>query len=147
MNYRERTIKKLRRKQCPYNIPEIYDLFFYLSKHIEKSLIGFKTVCNSGVPAEFEKNHEDWYKTLDKMIFSFHELANENPNDPINIFYDKYVPEMLFSKDKDYCITKFLYSKKDEEERKIHEERHDEYEKKIQNGLNLFAKYFRDLWD
>lgn len=148
MYKRKRAIKLLRKKQCPYSIPEIYDLFYYLSGHIEKSLIGFKKVCTSGSPAEFEENPDDWYKTIDKMIFSFHELANENPNDPINIFYEDYLPDMIFSTDdQGRHIIKFPESERNKEELRVYEEQHKKYEDKIQEGLKLFAKYFRDLWD
>lgn len=72
-----------------------------------------------------------WDQTLDKMIYAFECLVNE----------DKDMPEMKFEKtNKEFPFKKMT--------------NYEEYKKalavrdaKIEEGLLLFAKHFRSLWD
>ena len=106
---------------------ELWNLHVYLSKIIYKKLKAFRKMPRMGYPASFmdwdedmEKNDgitkEDydkhyegggmkhWNKTLDKMIYAFKKIADD----------DVYKPSAY---------------------------------KKIDEGLQLFAKYFQALWD
>ncbi len=144
---RKRLLRKIKRKKYPYDIPEIYDLYYYLSKHIEKSLLEFKELCTSGVPHDFENNHDGWGETIDTMIFAFHELANDCPNDPMNEIYDKY-PLEFTTENTDYGhAINFKENKKREKIMPEARKKQKIYEAKIETGLSLFAKYYRDLWD
>ena len=144
---RKRMLKKLRKKKYPYGIPEIYDLFYYLSKHIEKSLIEYKEFCTSGVPYDFVNNRKGWQDTLDTMIYAFHELGNDNPNSPMNQFYDEYPPEVSFIDDENGKRIEFKEDEERESIRKDVEKKEKLYQAEIRTGLVLFAKYYCDLWD
>jgi hypothetical protein len=63
------------------------------------------------------KVHDRWNWVLDEMIWTFDQLGNENEFD-------------LFYKDGKWDI-----------------EGRDKYEERIKNGLRLFGKYYRGLWD
>ena len=95
------------------------------------------------------KNIEEWHKAIDKMIWSFNQIAYEYPDDPHTIFFDKKWKRaeengiQLMTIDKNNTIH---FSDILEEERPSDEEQN-AYRNKIQEGLNLFAKYFQDLWD
>jgi hypothetical protein len=62
--------------------------------------------------------HQRWEWVLDEMIWAFEQLADENSEDQ---FYD--------------------------EANKFDRENFDAWNKRIQNGLVIFGKYFRSLWD
>lgn len=138
---RKRLIKKL--KKYPYPIDKCWDLFVYLAEHIERSLIEFKELPRYGVPYAFHDNHQGWEDTLDTMIWTFHELANNNPEDPYWIYFSKQDHELSIGKDGAVHFTSSSDTIVPEEVREANRI----YEKKIDTGLLLFTKYFRDLWD
>jgi hypothetical protein len=115
----------------------------YLSEHIERSLIEFKELPRYGVPYSFQDNHQGWEDTLDTMIWTFHELANNNPNDPYWLYFSKQDHELSIGKDGAVHFSSSSNTEVPEEVREANRI----YEKKIDTGLLLFAKYFRDLWD
>ena len=88
---------------------------------ISKSLRRFKEDVETrpGHPAEM--TYEEWIDIIDTMIWTFEEL-NKDYDGP---FFEEYKESDDFKK----------YSKKLQE-----------HEKKIQNGIELFAKYYRNLW-
>ena len=61
----------------------------------------------------YEKNTEAWDEIMDKMIWSFQQLAFDNENNLLKLELD----------------ARLLY------------------EERIQEGLDLFSKYYRALWD
>ena len=65
-----------------------------------------------------EVTGEEWEEILDKMIFSFDVISNE-------LFI-----EQQFFRDGTW-----------------HKEEYEEHNKKIQEGIDLFAKWFRGLWN
>ena len=70
------------------------------------------------------------------MLFSFKEISSNFKNDPLEIrFKDKALSE-IFTED---------FSS--DAERTLVMEDSKKYFDKIQEGLNLFSKYFNDLWD
>lgn len=99
----------------------------------------------------FEKRCQAWNETLDKMIWSFQQIALEDYDD----LYHHGNPEYDWVKtDKQYLnpITgkmedTFQMVDKNPEEHWYDHVGHKLHEERIQKGLELFGKYFRNLWD
>lgn len=85
-------------------------------------------------PWEWDKNAEARYEwVLDEMIWAFTQLADDNSEDK---FFDHSAVD---EKEKD-IMSQMNRIKIDHEGLKAHNDR-------INNGLKLFGKYFRTLWD
>lgn len=71
--------KRLRKKKGLLKIreEEIWGLDLTLAKYILPRLIKFKDVNDRSFPTDFE-NHEEWHKTIDKMIYSFEYVIKHN---------------------------------------------------------------------
>ena len=83
------------------------------------------------------KDNEEWTKIIDKIIWSFEHLHDE----PDVIYPDDYNRSVLV---KEYEDGSREYINQDERKpdfSAIHEHR-----KKVQEGIDLFAKYYTDLW-
>ena len=78
----------------------------------------------TGFPLDFNSK-DDWINVLDKMIFAFESEFKD----------DFYVPEEY--------IKKYM---KDEYDEEGHEKAFNEYLKDVNEGRELFAKYFEYLW-
>lgn len=111
---------------------EIWNLNEHLAKCIYDGLLQFKNVEREGHPGKISK--ETWEKYLDKMIFSFKEISTFYRNDPIERFFQN----LWDSGERD--LNKF------EAPTEVTEE-YVKYSKDIKEGLNLFSKYYFDLWD
>ncbi len=92
----------------------------------------------------FSDSEDEWNIILDKMIWSFEEIINEPNGD----CYWDVKPNI------DFDTTFAQESKSDgfhetvwKETGKFNHRKHDEYQNKIQEGLDLFCKYLRNLWD
>lgn len=103
---------------------------YYLTPIILDALIQFKDNHKHGVPSSFVLDKSDsgfkiaeqeWRATIDRMILAFELIKRDNDGE-IPEFYDKV----------DFKYDKELYKKQQEQ---------------IEEGLLLFAKYFRGLWD
>lgn len=95
----------------------------YMAKDIVKYLRAFKKENTHTTPMEFvnsENAMEEWHALIDKMIWSFDQISN------------------------DYSGEYYLDKISDNE---TYEKLQKEYNEKLKEGLNLFAKYFCDLWD
>lgn len=103
MNKRSKIKNKLIRKE-PYSKQECWDLYIFMAKDITMALKSFKKYNVNSYPADLEYI-EEWHNIIDKMIYSFEIIANDNI---------------------------VVQTNKKEE---------------IQEGLDLFARYFMDLWD
>lgn len=156
IRYPEEEYKKIKRrknaiaklKKYPYGIPEVYDLHVYLAQHIEKALLAFREVNVNSVPAAFEHDHDAWPKILDDMIYSFHEIGLDYPNDPAlsSASYDNdWIQRVIKRSSGDFIEVEVTVT--DEKKYKDTMESFDAYHDKIKNGLQLFGKYFQDLWD
>ena len=105
------------RIRCGFSDDELWGLELTIAEFCLPRLIRFKEIKCS-YPGD-GISEIDWDEILDKIIYSFEEIIRES--DP---FYDQEVEI-----NKEYL-----------EKRKIKIE-------KIQEGLDLFAKYFMNLWD
>lgn len=81
-----------------------------------------------------------WDAAMDKMIWSFEQIIIEN-NDVYNLhYYDKLlVPRAVDDvlSDGEAFVETHTFNKL----------RYTLYEKRVQEGFDLFAKYYRSLWD
>lgn len=116
------------------SIREIWNLKTHLASCIYDSLLQFKNLDRTSYPSDISP--ETWEEYLDKMLFSFKEISTNYKNDPLEIHLkDKNLSDTLtddFSSDAERTLV-MNDSKK--------------YFDKIKEGLNLFSKYFNDLWD
>ena len=92
----------------------------------------------------FSQSEDEWAAILDKIIWSFEEMINEPNGD----CYWDVKPKI------DFDATFAGHSNPDgyhetiwKEPGKFNRRKHDEYQNKIQDGLDLFCKYLRNLWD
>ena len=121
---------------------ELWDIQYHLAAIIRDALIQFKNSNRLGFPANInnikyvEDDHEnekqlqeEWESVLDKIIFAFTEISHNEENDPLLVWYGN-------GNNTDY--------KSAPEE--VVQESH-QYDEKIQEGLKLFAEYYRALWD
>lgn len=99
----------------------------------------------------FDKACERWDVILDKMIWSFEQLLKDNYDD----LYHHGTPEYDWvESDKTYPnpITgkvepTYQMVDKNPDEHWYDAEGHKLHEERIQEGLELFGKYFQNLWD
>lgn len=99
----------------------------------------------------FNQKVKDWNEILDKMIWSFQQIALEDYDDQYHhgkaeydwVKTDKQFPNPITGKIEDTFQMVDTNPDKhwyDHVGHKLHEER-------IQEGLDLFGKYYRALWD
>lgn len=140
-----------------------WDLFSHLAPFIASELRAFKKYNINGVPQDFvstankfdcndvtEKGMELWHDAIEKMWWSFNEIANDHPNSPYNIAWNKYWDEVgQYRKAEDWSYEKdgHHYYKSDDKFIPPSKEEQEAYNAKVKNGLHLFAEYFEDLWD
>ena len=107
----------------------------------------------------YEESHEDawklglerWDETLDKMIWSFEQLLKGDYDDQYHhgeaeydwVKSDKTYPNPITGKVEDT----FQMVDKNPTEHWYDSVGHMKHEERIQEGLELFGKYFRSLWD
>lgn len=90
----------------------------------------------------FQKGCDNWEKVFDKMIWSFQQLALDDYSDQyhhgdINIGWKK---TNLF-------MNCEIMTDENPEEHWYDYVGHMKHEERIQEGLDLFSKYYRTLWD
>lgn len=99
----------------------------------------------------FDKACENWDKVLDKMIWSFQQIAEDNYDDK----YHHGTPEYDWKEsDKLYpnpvtgkMEATYQMIDKNPDEHWYDHVGHKLHEERIQEGLELFGKYYRSLWD
>ena len=99
----------------------------------------------------FEQACKRWDDVLDKMIWSFEQLLKDNYDDLYHhgkseydwVKTDKQFANPLTGKMEDT----FQMVDKDPEAHWYDAEGHKLHEEKIQEGLELFGKYYQNLWD
>jgi len=150
--YTQNDIEKLakyrqQRVERGFDSTELWDLYCTFALFILPRLVEFRKVTNS-YPHDFE-TLEGWTKIIDKMIYAFDHIANEEK------YQDEYEKEIGLTWDGAYELKKLpntedheiVQGKKYDEEKvnKLREWQKVEGEK-IDEGLMLFGKYFRALW-
>lgn len=137
---------KRQRIERGFDDTELWNLDFTLAKFALPRLVEFRKFVN-GYPPEFEK-FEDWTAIIDKMIFAFDHIVNEadysdERDKKFGVDWINYT-EMKKLPNGDYEL---VHGKGyDEERMKRYREDEQEERAKIQEGLDLFGKYFQNLW-
>jgi len=119
-----------------------WNAYCTIGKLIIPILKELKETTQSWPSCEEVPTFEDWEKILEKMIWSFEELVE----DSWEFKYTLVEPEIDWEKheDDEGKIYKPLRWKVEGE---YDYEGMENHAKKIQEGLDLFAKFFRNLWD
>lgn len=98
----------------------------------------------------FEKQAEEWYLALDKMIWAFQQIVEAsyeykyvsvNPKISIKESGNKYLNPATGILEPTYEMINV------DDEYWFDDVGYKEHERRIQEGLDLFAKYYRNLWD
>lgn len=141
-----------------YSDPEVFGCYSYLAKFIYPRIKAFVESDKHGTPVimfsdpqkiehsdeEYKEAEKNWQEVLNKILFAFEWILYDDLNlskKEMKAFEEKYGDiheekeeykrENSFFKDDFYFNTK-LY---------------EELNEKCQEGLELFGKYFRNLWD
>lgn len=143
---RKKQIKKLQGGLPVFPEEYGYEAFHVMAVYILGGLKAYKS-CGNSYPGTL-KSYNEWMQLLDKMIWSFDQIVNECPDDPETIHFNKKWKE---AEEKGIKLMKtngnqIVFSEILDEGRPTKEEVL-AYHARIQEGLDLFAKYFRDLWD
>lgn len=141
---------------------DTYSLYSTLARVIYPALVRFKNEKEKmgGVPMAFfdgfgsvdehgnptgtatEAATKKYNETLDKMIWSFREIAEDNPGE--SQFFLKNGKKWKTKKEKrteDYHTYKIVETGLD-----FDKKGYDEYHDRVQEGVDLFGKYFQSLW-
>lgn len=99
----------------------------------------------------FDQRVKEWQEVLDKMIWSFQQIALEDYDEKYHhgkadydfVKSDKQFPNPITGKMEDT----YQMVDKNPNDHWYDVEGHQLHEERIQEGLELFGKYFRALWD
>ena len=137
---------KKQRIERGFDDTELWCLDRTIAKYALPRLVEFKKVVN-GYPPECE-NFMDWVSIIDKMIYSLDHVANHEKYDDeldekFGVDWDGYF-EMKKLPNGDYEI---VHGKNyNEETMAAYREAKEKEKDRIQEGLELFGKYFSHLW-
>ena len=155
MNNRWRQKKKL--NGYAFTKLQIWNADDTMAKFILAVLKEFKQMKRNSYPGQDEATAtpEKWEALLDRMIYTFDQLANDFPDSPHSKACAKMVAdhpdcwEYTASKyDDNYIKMDFVHE--DIQAQYLTDEvskREKEYREYIQEGLQLFAKYFQYIWN
>ena len=112
-----------------------------IEKHGVPSCIVDHEASEKDWKTEIARADKEWHEILDKMIYAFDES-----NDPDMDNYDFHFKREKIEEESSEHFTrvKLKVIGEDEHARYIEDEEH--YKIKRQEGLDLFAKYYNDLW-
>lgn len=95
------------------------------------------------VDDSFKQGVEKWKDCIDKMIWSFNQIAYHD----YDSLYHHGIPNYDWQPDNSSGKKMFKLVDRNPDEHWYDYVGHQLHEEKIQEGLNLFAKYYRNLWD
>lgn len=155
MNNRHRQRAKL--AGYTFTKKQIWNADDTMAKFILALLKEFKKSNRWGYPNRDEETNtpEKWEAILDRLIYTFDQLAHDYPDSPHNKAYIRMNQEhpnqwgFVMKESKDGC-HRLEEKHSDIYDQYITPEVKDKekaYQEDLQEGLMLFAKYFRDLWD
>lgn len=113
-------------------------------KQLKASRHGYSSVENEDLPTACLKDasrEERWEWVMDEMIWAFNEIANDYPG--ADAFSTGNI-DLRFKK-LDNGLSKL--DKGPNHTFNVDFDGRKKYDDRIQRGLNLFAKYYRSLWD
>lgn len=116
-----------------YDVQESFD--FYKDSHDE----------------HFDKSVERWNDVLDKMIWSFEQLVLNDYEQKYHYGQPKYdwvkTPSQQLNPINNLMEDMYQMVDTNPDEHWYDIEGHSEHERRIQEGLELFGKYYKHLWD
>lgn len=118
-------------------IEDCWNLDHTFADFILPRLLYFRNwVCRMGVPMDFINDEEAWEEVLDEMVWAFTYVHQDKPS-----VAERYIDDAVFEEgDISLTFSDFDAYQKGRIQDEINLAR-------CQNGLNLFAKYYLDLWD
>lgn len=119
-------LKQLKDNKHGHPNPDVED-----APHIGKGDVNPNDITDS-----LASQRWDWI--MGEMIWAHEQIVNESDHE------NYYVP---YEEDEEVKTTWFLNEKESREMGRFDRERFDLYNKRIENGLRLFGKYYRSLWD
>ena len=122
---------------------EIWNAGEQIASCIYDGLLQFKNSERVGYPVDLTA--DKWNEYLDKMLFSFKEISTRYKNDPYEIYSRENLKKGFYNIDYNNLESAKL---PDDDAECVQVKKESEmYFKKIKEGLNLFSKYYMDLWD
>jgi hypothetical protein len=88
----------------------------------------------------WEKGHEHWHEILDKMIWSFEQINTDWEAQFHSGEHDVYFEEVEGT---EHSIMKYGPN----DTHKFDAEGYSKFQDRMQEGFELFGKYYRNLWD
>jgi hypothetical protein len=88
----------------------------------------------------WEEGHKQWQEVLDKMIWSFEQINTDWESQ-----FESGTTDFYFEKNTDTDYIKMKHGPNNTY--KFDTEGAIKYQERIQEGLELFGKYYQDLWD
>ena len=132
------------------------DKTFYeeLSKAVEETVEEQHTIPPFNRNEKISPEMQAWRATIQKMLWSFEQIRDDFPDSPFHKWHEeqfysllaKKIPPMEVSEEADEYGLHTVKLNGEETPQEIWDADKIYYEK-IQEGLNLFAKYFCNLWD
>lgn len=131
-----------------YCFRDLWNIDLWFIQLMPQMLQEFKKNMH-GYPTCFETS-EEWEKVLDNMIFCFNEANEETCS--LQNEYDYNCDFDFIPTENNFSELSIIYpTEKDEQNSKLYYEKECELEKyreeKLHEGLQLFAKYFHNLWN
>jgi len=134
-------------KQTKHGIPSEFGEVGGADYDCQDSFDFYKETYNES----FNKACEQWEEILDKMIWSFEQLAKDDYDRLYHHGkgeYDFVVSDTQYPNPITGKLEKtFQMVDKNPDEHWYDSEGHQLHEQRIQEGLELFGKYYRNLWD
>lgn len=140
---------RMRGKKPIFNYKDTWSMDNTLQPIILEGLKKFKSVledrCSNnlsgcGYPVSLNST-EEWFEILDKMIYAFDDKAEPDLDD-YGINYE-FSPR---KKGEDGRVRSSMKRLHTEEQDKAYRDARDEWNRKVKEGRQLFAKYFDNLW-
>lgn len=137
---------KQQRIERGFDDTELWNLYYTIAKYTLPRLVEFRKVVN-GYPSAFE-TFNDWLDAIDKMIYAFDHIVNEEKYDEeleksLGITWDGYYTEKKLPDGNYELVHGVNYNK--ELMDKYHKIKQEEANE-VNIGLELFGKYFMNLW-
>ena len=135
-------------------IKESKELYEELGREVEEIIKEREQLPLFDGDGEQSTEMKSWRGTIEKMLWSFEQIRDEYPDSPFNKWEDKQfwslidegILPMEVAEEPD---ENGLYAVKFNGEETPQEiwDADKIYHQKVQEGIDLFAKYFRNLWD
>lgn len=118
---------------------DLYNLDMSLAKVIHKYLVEFRNMDRQCV---IYKNMDETNKLLDELIWTFDTIANQGYTPEL-----RELSEELHGADTSEDFSRKIKNLRNHPKYELYGQKTRETERRIDEGLKLFAKYFRSLWD